>query len=201
MRQKPFISLRNRKTRVKLAKEHAHKDGSFWTTVSFSDESKFNLHGSDGRVFVWRKPGEEFQPDCTKGTVKHGGGNVKVCGCFSYSGVGKLVCIDGIMNSEAYRCILDANLQKSAKKLFKRQKWIFQQDNDPKHTSRLLKEHFAKKKMSVLEWPSQSPDLSPIEHLWDAIEMKMSGRQCTHGDELKALLAETWRKHLNCDLY
>ena len=37
---------------------------------------------------VWRAPKEEFQPACTVPTVKHGGGNVKVWGCFTWNGVG-----------------------------------------------------------------------------------------------------------------
>lgn len=51
-----------------------------------------------------------------------------------------VVCIDGIMNTEVYRGMLDANLWNSVKKLFKRQKWIFLQDNDAKQSSHLLKE-------------------------------------------------------------
>ena len=47
------------------------------------DESKFNLFGSDGKVMVWRVSKEEFPPACTVPTVKHGGGNVKVWGCFT----------------------------------------------------------------------------------------------------------------------
>ena len=55
--------------------------------------------------------GEELQPDCTKAPVKHRGGNI--WGCFSYSGVGELVCIDGIMSSKVYKGVLDANLQRN----------------------------------------------------------------------------------------
>ncbi|KAH8288665.1 hypothetical protein KR054_007468, partial [Drosophila jambulina] len=71
-----------------------------------------------------------------KATVKHGGGSVLVWGCMSARGVGNLIFIDGIMNAEMYLNILKENLHSSATKMgLERDNFIFQQDNDPKHTA------------------------------------------------------------------
>jgi transposase len=77
-RKKPYVNKTNRLKRLKYAKEMLRKPLGFWDTIVWSDESKFNLFGSDGRIMVWRSRDEEFDPKCTVPTVKHGGGSVMV---------------------------------------------------------------------------------------------------------------------------
>ena len=62
---------------------------NFWNTALWSDESKFNLFGSDGKVMVWRSEKEEFDPKYTVPTVKYDGDSITVWGCFCRSGVSR----------------------------------------------------------------------------------------------------------------
>ena len=89
---------------------------------------------------VWRTPREEFDPKCTVPTVKHGGGSVMVWGCFTRRGVGKLCVLDRIMDRFYYRDILEQNLLPSIDHFKFGQQYHFMHDNDPKHTSGLVKD-------------------------------------------------------------
>ncbi|CAJ0950023.1 unnamed protein product [Ranitomeya imitator] len=117
----------------------------------------------------------------------------------AFNGTGSLVFIDDIradkssrMNSEVYRDILSAQIQPNAAKLIGR-RFIVQMDNDPKHTAKATQEFMSAKKWNILQWPSQSPDLNPIEHAFHLLKSRLKTERPTNKQDLKAAAVKAWQ--------
>jgi hypothetical protein len=95
------------------------------------------------------------------------------------------------MNRFVYTSILANNMCQSAE-LMGLDHFVFQQDNDPKHTSAHVRHYFESKRIKVLEWPSQSPDLNPIEHVWAHMKRCLATKVFKSKNELKEELQNIW---------
>ena len=137
------------------------------------------IHRSDGRVYVRRIALEEFSDRCVQKIVKHGGGGIMVWECITANGVGLLWQVEGRLIVDGYTQVLENALIPTLHyhRIPELSNWIFQQDNAPCHTARLTKNWFAEKAIEVMEWPAQSPDINPIENLWDQIATRVSERK------------------------
>lgn len=193
-RRKPLVSARNRKKRIEFANGYINKNIEFWCQVLFSDESKFNIFHSGGRILVWRKRNTELDPKNLCSTVKHGGGGVMVWGCMAASDVGELVFIEDTMDKMRYLEILKENLKKSAEKLGLGNNFYFQQDNDLKHTAYVVRQWISFNIPHILGTPPQSPDLNPIEHLWEELEKRVRTHNISSKAQLKQVLLDEWKK-------
>jgi hypothetical protein len=191
-----MLKKSHRQKRLEFAQRHENWSLEDWKRVLWSYETKINRIGSDGKVYVWKQRGESISDRTTLPTVKHGGGNnLMIWGCMGWNGVGMLIEVEGKMNADQYCQILSDGVVESFEKLEEDERY-FQQDNDPKHTSRKATEWFEDNDIQVLSWPAQSPDLNPIEHLWEHLkrQLRKYDNPPRGGHELWDRLVDEWNE-------
>ncbi len=145
--------------------------------VLWSDETKLNLFGSDGVKRVWRQPGEEYKDKCVLPTVKPGSGSVMVWGCMSAAVTGELQFIEGTMNANMYCDILKQSMIPSLRRL----------------GCRIVFKHYNNHCLAK-DWPSMSPDLNPIEHLWGILKRKVEELKISNIHQLRDVVMEEWKR-------
>ena len=132
-------------------------------------------------------------PQCVTPTVKHGGESVMIWGSFAGSRVGDLHRVTCTLNQKGNHRILQRHGIPSGLCLVG-QGFNRQQANDPKHTSRLCQNYLRRKeqdcRLQIMEWPAQSPDLNPIELIWDELDRRVKAKQPTSATHLWELLQQ-----------
>lgn len=194
--RKPLLRRVNKRKRLQWAREHKSWTLDQWRKVFWTDESKFELFGTRRRMYVRRQVGERVNDNCLSYSVKHGEGSVMIWGAFGGGKVSNLVQIKSIMDKKMYHSILVRHAVPSGLRIIGKG-FVFQQDNDPKHTSKLcsnyLKTKEKQKILKIMTWPSQSPDLNPIEKLWDELDRRVRIMSPTSVTRLWECLEDAWR--------
>lgn len=180
---KPLLSIQYIEKRVEWANQYGEQD---WKQVMFSDESTIRLHYY--RRSVWRRPGEHI----VRRSVKHPA-KVNIWGCLSSQGFGKAYVFTGNMDAKLLCKIYKKALLPSAEKLFEGE-WKLQEDNDPKHRSRLAAKWREDNQVEKINWPSQSPDLNCIENVWRLLKIRVADRRPQNIQELIQVTRQEWRK-------
>ena len=190
-KKKPHLTGKQRQSRLGWCREKRDWKEE-WKRIIWSDESRFTLFKSDGRAKVWRSSGEAYNKDCIQPTVKFGGRSVMFWGCFGWHGTGPLVLVDGNMDSDAYINVLANHFIPWVRNY---PDSVFQQDGAPCHTSSYSTWWMSTHGIRVLDWVAQSPDLNPIENLWNHLDRQVRKRKPLPQtkQELITAIQEEWR--------
>ncbi|KAK3091830.1 hypothetical protein FSP39_022977 [Pinctada imbricata] len=154
--------------------------------VVFSDESRYLLDRVDGRQWVYRRRGEHYSDACVPEVDRYGGGSIMVWGAISYHHRSRLV-VPGNLTGVRYR---DEILAPVVVPLMNANRGLtlFQQDNARCLSARVCSIYLQQQHVNVLPWPAKSPDLSPIEHLWDVLDRRIRRRAPSTLQELELYL-------------
>lgn len=176
--KKPLLTREHKIQRLRFARNHQNWTINDWKTVLFSDETRISLKSPDGRERVWRRSGERFASCNISPRVPFGGGSVMFWGGICFDGRTEFVPIRvRSMNADYYlENIVVAHVMPFAP--FLEPNFLFMQDNARPHVARQVIRYLNDVEIPFMEWPPNTPDMNPIEHLWDYIKKNI--RRRTH---------------------
>jgi transposase len=208
-RKAPWLSPAQKAKRLAFAKEHILWTEEEWSRVVFSDEMCMQTMPNSGRKYVWRYPEEEFIEDCCGATVIQGFEKVKIWGAMRVGKLSELVIIpepevgQGKMTARLYTdLIMDGEFYDFWLSSMEECGYVLMmEDGAPYHKGCATSRRKQLEEMGWIgwgpgTWPSNSPDLNPIEHLWYILKSQIRKRkvQPRNRKELIDVLQEEWRK-------
>ncbi|GFV77033.1 transposable element Tcb2 transposase [Trichonephila clavipes] len=176
--------------------EHHNWTERDWACVLFSDESKFSLSSDCRRQLIWRESGTAYRPENIQEKDQY-----PTCSIMAWAGIminsrTRLhVVANGTMTGQRY---IDEVLLPHVR-LFcgaVGDKFVFMDDNATCHRTLAVQDCLDSEGIQCLVWPARSPDLNPIENVWDALGRQVAGRNYppTNKNTLIRALTEEWDK-------
>ncbi|GFV00750.1 transposable element Tcb2 transposase [Trichonephila clavipes] len=162
------LTSRHRRDRSEWATEHVNWRRNEWSNVLFSDESRFSAPPDNRRIFIWRDRGSRNNPAFVHESVRCGGG--------------------GVLEDEILTPIVVPYAAAIG------DDFILMDDNCRPHRANLVEDFLFEEGIVRMEWPACSPDMNPIEHVWDALGRRVAGCQPPPQtlQELERALLEEW---------
>ncbi len=178
-KRKPYVNMVQKRRRVLRAKAHLNGKVFYGQT---SPNLTFLLEIAGRRVL--RAKEERDLPACHQHSVQKPA-SLMVWGCISAYGMGSLHVLEGTMNAERYIKVLEQHMLPSRRR-------VFLQDNAKLHTAAITTAWLCSRRVRVLNWPTCSPDLSPIENIWHIIKRKICQRQPQTLQQLETYIRQEW---------
>jgi len=207
-RRKPYLSPKQKEARLAFAKKYIHWGPEEWHRVVWSDEMSMQTDSNQGRVWVWRYPEEEYDEDCCGATVIPGFRKVKIWAAMRYGKLSNLVILpeekgDGKINAREYvDVVMDGEMfdfwMEGSEEVGS---LMMMEDGAPYHRGCATERRKQLEEMGWIgwgpgTWPSNSPDLNPIENLWHQLKTNIRKRENPPRSkkDLITALQEEWKK-------
>lgn len=192
----PMLTSAHRRARLEYARTHINWTQRQWRQVLFTDESRFCIFNNDRRVRVWRRRNERFNRACVATVRAFHGGSVMVWAGISMTQRTDLVTIPppGLTAARYINEVLQPHILPFRQRIG--DQFILMQDNARPHTAVLTRQFLQNNDITVLDHPAMSPDLNPIEHVWDLMGRRLRNypRQPTTLAELERVLQQIWQE-------
>ena len=201
-----ILTRRHRTARRDWCRRHLHFRPADWDLILFSDECRFNLSHAHRRERVYRRRGERFADAYVIERDRFGGGSVLVwCGIMGGNKT-RLIVINGNINVQTY--INDVLAVEALPFIRSNCPYVtFMHDYARPHSAAITRQFLATSNVDVLDWPIYSPDLNPIEQVWDKLGRRVRRNHAIHTvNNLAEALQAEWaylpapfiERYVNC---
>ncbi|GFY05946.1 hormone receptor 4 [Trichonephila clavipes] len=190
------LTRQHRTARLQWCREHHNWIEQDWACVLFSDESSFSLSSDCRRQLIWRESGTAYRPENIQEKDRYPTCSIMVWAGIMINGRTRLhVVANGTMTGQRY---IDEVLLPHVR-LFRGavgDKFVFMDDNATCHRTLAVQDCLDSESIQRLVWPARSPDLNPIENVWDALGRQVAGRNYppTNKNTLIRALTKEWDK-------
>ncbi|GFX20318.1 transposable element Tcb2 transposase [Trichonephila clavipes] len=190
------LTRQNRTARLQWCREHHNWTEKDWACVLFSDESRFSLSSDCRRQLIWRESGTAYRPENIQEKDRYPTCSIMVWAGIMINGRTRLhVVANETMTGQRY---IDEVLLPHVR-LFRGavgDKFVFIDDNTTCHRTLAVQDCLDSEGIQRLVWPARSPDLNPIENVWDVLGRQVASRNYspTNKNTLIRALTEEWDK-------